>query len=200
MTLPSSDINKLLNPKSKIVSMLHKKSSTLRLLSILALSGCFITGLAAVTQAQGTSGLTIFSGVRSENQLGYKLDYSGRLGARDRYHLRIPARKLEFAVSRLVISYPDTFRGTFDPDAIRVEVAGDRIELDDVALDEENRSIEIYPKEPIPADKRVEVVLSNVYNPTQIGTHYFNASIQSPGDLPLTRYVGTWIISIGTND
>jgi hypothetical protein len=180
--------------------MLHKKSSMLRLLSVLAVSGCLVAGLAIATQAQSTPGLTIFSGVQSDNQLGYRLDYEGKLGVRDRYHLRIPARKLEFAVSRLVINYPDTYQGTFDPKAVRVEVAGDRIELDDVALDQENRTIEIYPKEPIPADKRIEVVLSNVYNPTQIGTHYFNASVQSPGDLPLTRYVGTWIISIGNDN
>jgi len=169
----------------------------LRLLSILAVSGCLVTGLAVVTQAQGTPGLTIFSGVKSDDQLGYRLDFEGKLGARDRYHLRIPARKIAFAVSKIVINYPDTYRGTFDPKAVRVEVAGERIALDDVAWDRENRAIEIYPKEPIPAAKRVEVVLSNVYNPTQIGTHYFNASAQSPGDLPLTRYLGTWIISIG---
>ncbi len=180
--------------------MLHKKSSKLRLLSILAMSACLVTGLAVVTQAQGTPGLTIFSGVQSDNQLGYKLDYEGKLGVRDRYHLRIPSRKMEFAVSRLVINYPDSYEGIFDPKAVRVEVAGEKVELEDVSWDKENRAIDIYPKEPIPAGKRVEVVLSNVYNPTQLGTHYFNASIQSPGDLPLTRYVGTWIISIGSDN
>jgi Protein of unknown function (DUF2808) len=180
--------------------MLNKKSSMLRLLSILTISGCLMTGLAAVTQAQGTSGLTIFSGISSDNQLNYKLDYDGKPGSTDRYHLRIPARKLEFAISRLVINYPETYQGTFDTDAVRVEVAGDRIDLDDVTWDQENRVIEIYPKEPIPADKRVEIVLSNVRNPTRVGTHYFNASIQSPGDVPLTRYVGTWILSIGSNN
>jgi hypothetical protein len=181
--------------------MLDKKTSMLRLLSVLAIAGCFITGFASMVQAQGgTPGLTIFSGVERDNQLGYKLDYDGRLGVRDRYRLRIPARKLEFAISKLAISYPETYRGTFDPDSVRVEVAGDRIELDDVVWDQENRVIEIYPKEPIPADTRVEIVMSNVRNPTRIGTHYFNASVQSPGDVPLLRYVGTWILSIGSDN
>lgn len=180
--------------------MLNKKSPMLRLLSVLAIAGCLTTGLAALTQAQGTPGLTIFSGVSQENQLGYKLDYDGRLGARDHYHLRIPARKMEFAVSKLAISYPETYRGTFDPEAVRVEVAGDRIALEDVIWDKDNRVIEIYPQTPIPADKRVEITLANVRNPTRIGTHYFNASVQSPGDVPLLRYVGTWILSIGSND
>lgn len=153
-----------------------------------------------MVRAQGTPGLTIFSGVERDNQLGYKLDYDGRLGARDRYHLRIPARKMEFAVSKLAISYPEAYRGTFDPDSVRVEAAGDRIELEDVVWDQENRVIEIYPKEPIPADTRLEIVLSNVRNPTRVGTHYFNASVLSPGDVPLLRYIGTWIVSIGSDN
>jgi hypothetical protein len=177
-----------------------KKSPVVRLFSIFAIVACLTPGLAAVVQAQGTPGFTIFSGVDRDNQLGYKLDYDGRLGVRDRYHLRVPARKLEFAVSKLAISYPDTFEGRFDADAIRVEAAGKEVAIDEATWDEENRVIEIYPAEPIPADTRLEIVLSNVYNPTRVGTHYFNASVQSPGDLPLLRYVGTWIISIGNND
>jgi Protein of unknown function (DUF2808) len=177
---------------------MFKKSSLLRFFSVLAIVAASTTGLAAVVNAQ--SGLTLFSGVDRDHQLNYKLDYDGRLGARDNYHLKIGAQKLEFAVSKLVISYPDTYHGTFDPHLIEVEAAGKKIELDEVTWDQDNRAIEIYPKEPIPAATRLEIVLSHVYNPTRVGTHYFNASVQSPGDLPLTRYIGTWIIDIGNNN
>ncbi|MBD3881692.1 DUF2808 domain-containing protein [Phormidium tenue FACHB-886] len=179
---------------------MFKKSSVLGLFSVLAIVASFTVGLSTMVKAQGTSGFTIFSGVERENQLGYALDYDGRLGARDRYHLRIPARKLEFAISKLAISYPDTYEGRFDADSVRVEAADKEIVLDEVTWDQENRVIEIYPQEPIPADTRLEIVLSNVRNPTRVGTHYFNASVQSPGDLPLMRYVGTWILSIGNDD
>ncbi|GAB4374420.1 MAG: DUF2808 domain-containing protein [Elainellaceae cyanobacterium] len=148
-------------------------------------------------QAQG---LTIFSGVERENQLSYSLDYFGRPGARDRYRLRIPRDKMEVAVSEFFVNYPDTYRGEFDPDAVRLEANGDVVALDDVIWDEENRVIQIYPSEPVPANTRVEIVMSNVRNPNRVGTHYFNALVLSPGDVPLRRYVGTWILSIGDND
>lgn len=176
--------------------MFQSRSSKLRFLSILAVAGTLVTSLASVSMAQGLPGLTIFSGVAQRDQLGYRLDYGGRPGVQDRYHLRIPAEKLEFAVAKLAITYPDTYRGRFDPDEVEVRLKGDDVPLDQVVWDQENRVIEIYPLEPIPADNRLEIVLSNVQNPNRVGTHYFNALALSPGDLPLMRYVGTWILSI----
>jgi hypothetical protein len=177
--------------------MSFKQLSIRRLVPALAISGCLITGMAAVSMAQGLPGLTIFSGVDREYQLGYRLDYEGRTNFRDRYRLRIPADKMNLAVARFAVSYPETFSGTFDPDRIEVRVRGDSVPLDEVTLDQENRLIEIYPTEPVPAGTRVELVFSNVRNPRLPGTHYFNALVQSPGDVPLLRYVGTWIIGIG---
>jgi hypothetical protein len=40
------------------------------------------------------------------------------------------------------------------------------------------------------------VVLSDVQNPRSGGMYYFNAYINSPGDVPLRRYLGTWILSL----
>ncbi|MFM6244668.1 MAG: DUF2808 domain-containing protein, partial [Dolichospermum sp.] len=40
------------------------------------------------------------------------------------------------------------------------------------------------------------LVLSNVQNPSFGGVYYFNCRVLSPGDVPLLRYIGTWIISI----
>ncbi|MBE9177585.1 DUF2808 domain-containing protein [Oculatella sp. LEGE 06141] len=179
--------------------MAIKKPSARRLFSAIALSSCLVTGLAAVSLAQGLPGLTIFSGVDREYQLGYRLDYEGRTNFRDRYRLRIPADKMDLAVARFAVSYPDTFAGQFDTDRIEIRVGGNSVPLDEVNWDEENRLIEIYPQEAIPAGRRVELVFSNVRNPRRPGTHYFNALVQSPGDVPLLRYIGTWIIQIGRN-
>jgi hypothetical protein len=141
--------------------------------------------------------LTIFSGVERQNQLGYRLDYFGKLGARDRYRLRIPRDKMQVAVSEFFIDYPETYQGRFDPDAVRLEVNGDSVTLDEVEWDSENRVISIYPAEPVPANTRIEIVLSNVRNPNRVGTHYFNALIVAAGDVPVRQYVGTWILTIG---
>jgi hypothetical protein len=171
-----------------------QKKMKFRLLAALAVTGCLVTGLAAPTLAQ--SGLTIFSGVERENQLNYRTDNGGQPGMRDRYYFRIPPRKMELAVSELLIAYPESYGGEFDPEAVRVRVNDDEVALDEVNWDPDNRVIEIYPTEQIPAATRVEIVLSNVRNPRRSGIHYFNALVRSPGDLPMSRYVGTWILDI----
>lgn len=175
---------------------MSRQKITLRLLSALTISSV-ITSFATLTQAQGLPGLTIFSGIERQNQLGWRMDFDGEPGGRDRYRLRIPAKKMEFAVEQFAITYPDTYRGEFDPEEIRIKANGDEVALDEVNWDAENRIIEIYPQSPIPAATRIEIVLSDVQNPNRVGTHYFNAMVRSPGDLPMMRYVGTWILSIG---
>jgi hypothetical protein len=179
--------------------MSSKGSSMYRLFSALAIASCVMTALPIATLAQGLPGFTIFSGVERENELGYRLDFDGIPSRIDRYRLRIPGDKLELAVNQFAVTYPDSYEGEFDPEEIEVRVDGDSVPLDEVVWDQENRVVELYPLEPVPAGTRVEIVFSNVRNPRTPGTHYFNALVSSPGDLPLLRYVGTWIVSIGGN-
>lgn len=168
-----------------------------RSLSVLAIASTLFAAVPAIVNAQGLPGLTIFSGVDREFQLGYRLDNGGRTGRMDRYRLRIPNDKVTQAVEQLVVSYPDSFRGRFDQDEIEIRIDGDAIPLDEVNWDQENRVIEIFPTDPVPANTRIEVVMSNVRNPRTAGTHYFNALVRYSGDIPLATYVGTWIIGIG---
>lgn len=167
-----------------------------RLLSTLAITSCLLAGLPALTEAQGTSGLTLFSGVKGENQLSYRLDFGGQTNGWDRYRLRIPQKKVKTAIAHFVISYPEYYKGSFDTKNVEVNVKDKKIPLSEVKWDKENHALEIFPQDAIPAGNRVEVILSNVKNPSNSGVYYFNCSIQSPGDVPLSRYLGTWIISI----
>lgn len=166
-----------------------------RLFSALAVTGFLLAGVPIASLAQGLPGLTIFGGPEGRNQLNYRLDY-GAPGVWDRYRLRIPAKKLTIAMAQLNISYPNYYEGSFDPKRIELRVKDKSVPLQDVVWDQENRFIEIYPVEPIPAGNNVEVVLSNVRNPYPGGMYQFNARIRSPGDVPLLRYVGTWLLSI----
>ncbi|MDJ0676946.1 MAG: DUF2808 domain-containing protein [Calothrix sp. MO_167.B42] len=166
-----------------------------RLLSSLAITSCLLTSFTLPNTALA-NGLTLFSGVKSGYQLPFHLDFSGRRGAWDRYRLRIPTKKMKFAVARLIIAYPKSYKGTFDPKKIAVKVRGKKIKLSETNWDKENRVIEIYPEEPIPAGFKTEVVLSNVLNPSSGGMFYFQCLMRSPGDVPLSRYIGTWIIDI----
>lgn len=103
---------------------------------------------------------------------------------------------MRLAVSQFAISYPEHFKGTFDTKDIEVKVKGKSVGLDEVTWDKENRTIQIFSKEPVPAGNEVELILSNVRNPSSGGMFFFNCSVMSPGDVPLMRYIGTWLVSI----
>lgn len=166
------------------------------LLRALAVAGFMAAGLPVVSLAQGLPGFTLFSGVKSENQLNYRLDFGGRANGWERYRLRISGKKMKLAVAQFVISYPDYYDGKFDPSDVEVIVKGQSVPLKDVRWNQEGNVIEISLKEPAPAGAGVEIQLSNVKNPVFGGTYYFNCQIQTPGDVPMLRYVGTWIITI----
>ena len=168
-----------------------------RLLSTVVVTSCLLTGFSASSWAQSNPGFTLWGGVARENQLNYYLDFGGRPDGWDRYRLRIPARRLELGVAQIAISYPDYFDGKFDTKKIEVRVKDKAVALSEVNWDKENHVIQIALEEPIPAGNSIEVVFSNVKNPAFGGMYYFNAQVLSPGEVPLPRYVGTWILSIG---
>lgn len=172
-----------------------KKSPLLYLGTALAVS-CLVAGLPALTLAQSNSGFTIFSGVDRGNILDYYLDFGGRPDGYDRYRLRIPAKKMELGAAQFNISYPDYYDGTFDTDDIEVKVKGKSVPISEVTWDKENHLLQIYMQEAVLAGNRVEIVLSNVRNPRFGGTYYFNCQALTPGEVPLPRNLGTWIVSI----
>jgi hypothetical protein len=165
-----------------------------RLLSALAVTGCLLTSFPAVSLAQ--QGFTLFSGVKGENQLPFRLDFGGQTNATDRYILRVPAQKMKLAVAQFAITYPNYYKGSFDPKKVEVRVKGKSVPLSEVKWEREGRVIEIFPEEPVPAGSNVELVLSNVQNPAFGGMFYFNCQVIHPGDVPMLRYLGTWLISI----
>lgn len=176
--------------------MLFNKPSARRYLSAIAIAGSLITGLPTLTTAQGLPGFTLFGGGNPESQLNYRLDY-GNAGTWDRYRLRIPSKKVQTAIAQFAIDYPEHYEGKFDKEEIEVLVEGKSVPLQEVIWDQDNRIIEIYPQDPIPAANDIEIVFSNVLNPTRRGMFQFNCRTISPGDVPLLRYLGTWLLTIG---
>lgn len=168
-----------------------------RLICALAVTGCIVAGVSTSSSAQNTPGFTLWGGVPRENQLNYYLDYGGQANNWDRYRLKIPGKKMDLGAIQFAISYPDYYDGKFDTKKVEVRVKGKPVALSEVKWDKENHLIQIFLEEPIPAGSSVEIVLSNVKNPPFGGMYYFNAQILTPGDIPLPRYVGTWILSIG---
>ena len=177
--------------------MLLKKSLMRPIISAVAVTGCIITGFAVKSWAQNNPGFTLWSGVARENQLNYYLDYGGQPNGWDRYRFKIPAKKLELGVAQIAISYPDYFDGKFDPKRVEVRVKNKKVPISEVNWNKENHVIQIQLEEAIQAGNSIEIVFSNVKNPPFGGMYYFNAQVMTPGDIPLPRYVGTWILSIG---
>jgi hypothetical protein len=177
--------------------MFSRKISMRRLISVLAVSGCLVTGFSVKSWAQSNSGFTLWSGVARENQLNYYLDFGGQRNAWDRYRLKIPGKKLELGVNQIAISYPDYYDGKFDTRRVEVRARGKSYPISEVKWDKDNHVIQIDLEEQIPAGNSIEIVFSNVKNPPFGGMYYFNAQVLSAGDVPLPRYVGTWILSIG---
>jgi hypothetical protein len=176
---------------------MFSKPFTKRALSSLAIAGCLLAGIPAFTSAQGLPGLTLFGGVKGDDNLNYRLDFGGKAGATgERYRLRIPQKKMKLAVAQFAITYPDYFKGEFDTKKVEVFVKDKSIPLQEVNWNKDNRVLEIFPTEPVPAGTSVEIQLSNVRNPSFGGMYYFNCQVLSPGDVPLLRYLGTWVITI----
>jgi hypothetical protein len=165
-----------------------------RLMQTALIVGCLATTFPLVSFAQ--SGVTIFSGVERKDELSYRLDFNGDRGGWDRYRLRVKKDKMKLSVAQFIITYPDYYTGKFDPKDVAITVNGKDWKVQEVNWDKDNYRLEIYPNEPIPAKSNVELVFSNVKNPENPGTFYFNCLIQAPGDVPIMRELGTWIISI----
>lgn len=176
--------------------MLLKRCSTRRAASVLALAGSLLVGVPMTAFAQGLPGLTIFSGVKPENQLSYRLDYGGNVNTWDRYRLRVDRKRVKTAIAQFSIDYPDYYRGTFDPKAVELYVNDKKVKINEVRWQKENYVLEVFPEEPVPAGSNIELQLANVKNPSTGGMFYFNCRVLSPGDAPILRDLGTWIITI----
>ncbi len=156
---------------------------------------------AGVAVAQG-SGWTLWGGPKKE--LRYSAD-SGQIGQWDRYYLNVPRQSI--AVAEYYITYPQSYRGELDAKAIEVVRSRtqrgkdqQKFRVGEAVLDKENRQLRIALIDPVPADTPVDIILSNVRNPRNSGMYFFNLQVLSPGDIPLPRQVGTWVITLGVRD
>jgi len=110
--------------------------------------------------------------------------------------MRIERKRMKVAVAQFTIDYPDYYKGTFDPKSVELMVNNKKVPVQEVKWEKENYVISVFPKDPVPAGSNVEIILSNVKNPSNGGVFYFNCRVLSPGDVPLLRDIGTWILTI----
>jgi hypothetical protein len=179
----------------------------------LALAAGLTLGAGAIAPVlgQSTNGLSFrWDNTKGFKELPFFLD-RGIVNQQDRYMLMMRPKDLDTAIMQMTITYPDYFTkggARFQDQNVHLAYCdrigsvlsrsrcSKRIPLSDVVVDRENNRIDFFPETPIPAGSTVAVIFDQVFNPRNQGMFQFNVSTISPGDLPMAKYVGSWVLSI----
>lgn len=188
-----------------------------RLLGITTATGLALAGLTGLllqgrdpllpsARAQGTPGLLEF---RWDNSKDYRKLYffmteTQRL-KRSEYYLILRPKDRKTAILKLSITIPKSFDATIDPKRVklcRMSEGGmltrtrclEQIPAT-IELSEDGRALEIFPDSPV-ADTGTIGVYMLLFNPFNVGMYQFNALAQAPGDVPISGYLGSWLIQI----
>ncbi len=181
-------------------------------LGALAVAGAtLLTPLApSPSLAQGTPGLMEF---RWENNKDYRKLYFFTTDTvrmqRAEYYLMLRPKDRKTAILKLSISVPSHFDSKIDPKQVKLCRMSEGGMLKrtrcletipaTIEVSENGRSIEIFPETPV-SDKDTIGVYMNVFNPFNAGMYQFNALAQAPGDIPVSGYLGSWLIQIVPNN
>ena len=190
---------------------LHKLSTNKKLLKILLIAG--FTGCLFSYEAIKNKPAAIASGLfefRWNNDGTYKklkfLQSSKHKLDRSIYYFFLRRNDRKTAILKLSLKFPNYFKATIKPKNItlcKVKMGGykDRTKcVKDlpavIEIDKEMKTIDIFPDSPIPADKSTYAVKLKMFNPRKTGMYQINAFSQSPGELPISLYVGSYLIEI----
>ena len=148
---------------------------------------------------------------RWEQDASYKKLYyfqsSNKKRDRSTYYLVMKPKNRKTGILKLTINFPKHFNASITPRKLslcRIQIGGmlekTRCTEKIPAVFEVNRkgktTIEVFPNQPIPVDKDGYAVVMKIFNPTKAGMAQINAFSQSPGDMPISRYIGSWNVDI----
>ena len=189
-------------------SLIPRRSTALA-----ALIGCGVIGGAALMPsltppavAQNTPSLLEF---RWDTGTGYRKLYfvqtSQRRRERSEYFFMLRKKDRKTAILKLSISVPSYFNARIRPQDLtlcKMSMGGmlSRSKCKEVLpavfeVNEKQTAIAVFPDTPIPTGGTYAVVM-NVFNPSQAGMFQFNALAQAPGDVPVSGYLGSWLVDI----
>ena len=196
--------------KQRFMAGFRKAAAGTALATALSLAGV-ATALAPAlqpraAQAQGTPGLIEFRWDSSKDyrKLYYFITDTQRL-KRSEYYLILKPKDRKTAILKLTVGIPKSFDSKIEPKYVKLcymkeggMLARTRCEQPipatvEVAAD--GSAIEIFPDTPVPVGKTIGVYI-NLFNPFNIGMYQFNALAQAPGDVPVSGYLGSWLIQI----
>ncbi len=159
--------------------------------------------------AQATPSLMEF---RWENNKDYRKLYffmtdTARMKRSD-YYLILRPKDRKTAILKLSVSIPESFDAKIDPNQIKLCKMSEggmlkRTRCEEtipatIEAFEDGGGIDIFPETPI-SDKDTIGVFMRLFNPFNAGMYQFNAMAQAPGQLPISGYLGSWLIQIDPN-
>ena len=127
--------------------------------------------------------------------------------ARSTYYLVMSPKRRKTAILKLTINFPKHFDSNIKTKKLslcRIQTGGtlertkckEKIPAIFEVTKGKQTSIEVFPNQPIPVDKEGYAVVMKIFNPTRAGMFQVNALSQSPGAMPISRYIGSWNIDI----
>tara|TARA_B100000700_G_scaffold125310_1_gene140299 strand:+ start:843 stop:1418 length:576 start_codon:yes stop_codon:yes gene_type:complete len=138
-------------------------------------------------------------------RLKYYQSSSERLD-RATYYFFLRSRDRKEGIIKLTIKVPDYFEAKIKPEKLslcKVKVGGftERTRCTEkvpslIEVTDNQSSIEIFPEQPIPSNKDNYALVMKIFNPAKRGMFQFQALSQQAGDIPISRYLGTWNIDV----
>jgi len=121
------------------------------------------------------------------------------------YYLLLRPKDRQTAILKLTIALPKYFNVKIDPKQVKLcymkeggMLARTRCESvipATIEIAADGTAIEIFPETPVPDVKTIGVYM-NLMNPFDAGMYQFNALAQAPGEVPISGYLGSWLIQI----
>ncbi len=143
---------------------------------------------------------------RDFRKLTYFITSTQRM-RRSEYYLVLRPKDRRTAILKLAVTIPPDFDVEIKPSDVKLcymTVGGMMTrttcqEIIPAVVEVTDKAVEIFPERPV-SDKRPIGVYMNLFNPSSIGMFQFNALAQAPGDVPISGYLGSWVIQIDPPD
>lgn len=160
-------------------------------------------------RAQGTPGLVEFrwDNSRDYRRLYFFMTETQRL-KRSEYYLILKPKDRNTAILKLSVGIPKSFDVDIDPKNVQLcymkeggmlaRTRCEKVIPAVVEVSKDSTAVEIFPETPVPVGKTIGVYM-NLFNPFNVGMYQFNALAQAPGDVPISGYLGSWLIEIDPN-
>lgn len=156
----------------------------------------------------GTSGFDFRWDTDKDFRKLYYYISSSKASDNSTYYLVLSPKDRNTSILKLAVSVPKEFDSVFDPKKIKLcfmskgsvmtKTQCQQIIPSAVEVSKDNGSLEVFPNQPVPVGRTIGIQIE-VTNPYSPGMYQFNALAQAPGDVPISGYLGSWVIDIGPN-